>query len=69
MATKISTILDEKVWEEFKKLAQERHQSISGLMTEALNDYLRKQRLRPEVVRLMEDSIEENKELGKLLAK
>ncbi len=69
MATKISTIVDEKVWEEFKKLAQEGHQNIGGLLSEALSDFLRKKQLRPDVVEIMEKSMSENVKLGKLLAK
>jgi len=69
MTTKISTIVDDKVWEDFKELAEEGHQSISGLLTEAMRDYLRKKRLRPEVLKHMEESIAENEELGRLLAK
>lgn len=69
MATKISTIVDEKVWEDFKDLAREGHQNISGLLNEALSDYLRKKRLRPDVVDAMERSIADNEKLGRLLAR
>ena len=69
MNTKISTILDDKVWKEFKALAEETHQNIGGLLGEALREFIRKRRLRPDVLRHMEDSIAENEELGHLLAK
>ena len=70
MATiKFSSKIDEKVWSEFKLLAQESHQNISGLLTEAVSDYLRKRRVRPTVSQHLNDSIAENEELGKLLAK
>lgn len=69
MATKISTIVDEKVWEEFKRLAREGHHNIGGLLSEALADYLRRKQMRPDVVDAMEKSIAENEKLGKLLAK
>ena len=69
MATKISTVVDEKIWEEFKKLAQEGHQNIGGLLSEALADYLRRRQMRPDVVDAMEKSMAENAKLGKLLAK
>ena len=49
-------------------LARESHQSISGLLTEAIREYVRKKRLRPTVMKHLEDSIEENEELGKRLA-
>jgi len=66
---KFSSKIDEEVWSEFKLLAQESHQNISGLLTEAVSDYLRKRRLRPSVSSHLADSIRENEELGKLLAK
>ncbi|OGQ48364.1 MAG: hypothetical protein A3H42_04285 [Deltaproteobacteria bacterium RIFCSPLOWO2_02_FULL_46_8] len=69
MAIKISTTVDEKVWEEFKELSDETHQSITGLLTEALKDFVRKKRVRPVFIEQMGKSIEENEKLGQLLAK
>ena len=69
MATKISTIVEDKVWQDFKKLSDETHQSISGMLTEALRDYLKRKRIRPEFLKHAEESIEENQKLGELLAK
>jgi len=69
MAIKISTIVDKKVWKEFKELSDETHQSITGLLTEALKDFVRKKRVRPTFIKHMEESIEENEKLGRLLAK
>jgi hypothetical protein len=66
---KISSKIDEAVWEDLKLLAHESHQNISGLLTEAVSDYLRKRRMRPIVNDHLKDSIRENDELGKLLAK
>ena len=68
-AIKISSKVDERVWKELRDLAEETHQSISGLLTEAIRDYVRRHRVRPEVLRHLEDSIGENEELGRLLAK
>ncbi|MGZ8796688.1 MAG: hypothetical protein ACXW29_07340 [Thermoanaerobaculia bacterium] len=69
MATiKISSVVEERVWEEFKTIADESHQNISGLLTEAIADYVRRRRVRPEVIGHLERSIEENGELGRLLA-
>lgn len=67
-AVKISSKVDEHAWEELKALAQEQHQSISGLLTEAIQDYLRRRRVRPAVLRHLSDSIADNEELGRLLA-
>ena len=66
---KISSKVDESVWEDLRELARESHQSISGLLTEAVAEFIRKHRVRPDVLRHLEDSIEENEELGRLLAK
>ncbi len=68
-AIKISSKVDERVWKELRDLAEETHQSISGLLTEAIRDYVCRHRVRPEVLRHLEDSIGENEELGRLLAK
>ena len=66
---KISSKVDEKVWLELKELAQESHQSISGLLSDAISDYLKRRRIRPAVLEHLQDSINENEELGRLLAK
>ena len=69
MATvKMSSVVDEEVWEEFKGLARESHQSISGLLTDALRDYLARKRVRPVVMTELEASLRENRRLGELLA-
>jgi len=66
---KFSSKIDEETWSELKLLAKESHQNISGLLTEAVSDYVSKRRLRPSVSEHLMDSIRENEELGKLLAK
>ncbi len=65
---KISSVVDETVWNELKSIAEESHQNISGLLTEAIGDYVRRRRLRPDVLEHLEHSIEKNRELGRLLA-
>lgn len=70
MATiKISSKVEETVWEELKQLSQESHQNISGLLTEAISDYVQRRRVRPVVLEHLKDSIRENEKLGRLLAK
>ena len=66
---KISSKVAEAEWKALQELANETHQSISGLLTEAIRDYVRKRRMRPEVLSHLEDSIAENEELGRLLAR
>jgi hypothetical protein len=69
MATiKISSVVEERVWEELKAVAAESHQNISGLLSEAIAEYVRRRRIRPEVMAYLERSIEDNQELGTLLA-
>ena len=67
-AVKISSKVDEKAWRELKDLAEESHQSIAGLLTDAIREYVRRRRVRPDVLRHLEDSIADNEELGRLLA-
>jgi predicted transcriptional regulator len=67
-AIKISSKVEEATWKELKALADESHQNISGLLTEAIADYVRRRRVRPTVLGHLEDSIEDNEELGRLLA-
>jgi len=66
---KISSKVEESIWNELKATANESHQNVSGLLTEAITDYLRRRRIRPVVKDHLQDSIRENEELGKLLAK
>lgn len=68
-AIKISSKVDETVWKELRELAAESHQNISGLLTEAISDYLQRRRVRPVVREHLKDSIRENEALGRLLAK
>lgn len=65
---KISSKVEQREWEALQALAAESNQSISGLLSEAVAEYVRKRRLRPQVLAQLEDSLAENKELGKLLA-
>lgn len=65
---KISSKVEQAEWKALQDLARESHQSISGLLTEAISDYLRKRRLRPVVMDHLEESIRDNEELGQRLA-
>jgi predicted transcriptional regulator len=67
-AIKISSKVEQEHWRELQELARESHQSISGLLTEAIRDFVRKRRLRPVVLDHLEESMAENEELGKRLA-
>jgi post-segregation antitoxin (ccd killing protein) len=66
---KISSKVDKVVWNELKALARERHQNVSGLLTEAISEYIKRKRVRPQVLNHLDASMEQNEELGKLLAR
>jgi predicted transcriptional regulator len=66
---KISSKVDQQVWNDLKALASESHQNVSGLLTEAIREYIQRKRVRPEVLRHIEKSMDDNETLGKLLAK
>lgn len=65
---KISSKVDQATWNELKALATESHQNLSGLLTEAIVEYIARKRVRPVVLNQLEQSLAENAELGKLLA-
>lgn len=67
-AVKISSKVEERAWQDLKNLAEESHQSISGLLTEAIEEYVRRRRVRPDVLRHLEDSMTEHEDLGRRLA-
>ena len=67
-AIKISSKVEEAEWQALQAVAKESHQSISGLLTEAIADFVRKRRLRPIVLKHLETSIADNNDLGRRLA-
>ena len=67
-AVKISSKVEESAWRDLQAIAKESHQNISGLLTEAIQDYVRRRRIRPVVLDRLSDSMRENEELGRLLA-
>jgi predicted transcriptional regulator len=70
MATiKVSSKVDEQVWAELRAMAEESHQNMSGLLTEAIREYVQRRRVRPAVLRHLDESMEQNRRLGELLAR
>ena len=67
-AIKISSKVDESTWNELREFARESHRSISGLLSEAIREYITRRRVRPVVLMHLEDSIADNERLGQLLA-
>jgi hypothetical protein len=66
---KISSKVEQREWEALQAIAQESQQSIAGLLSEAVADYVRKRRLRPVVLSHLESSMQQNEELGQRLAR
>ncbi|NUN53336.1 MAG: hypothetical protein HUU06_11205 [Planctomycetaceae bacterium] len=65
---KVSSKVEEGVWRELQAAAAESDRSISGLLTEAVREYLQRRRVRPEVLDHLDASIRRNEKLGRLLA-
>ena len=66
---RIRSKVDEAAWNELRDLARESKRSVSELLSEAVEEYLARRRVRPDVLGHLEDSMRENEELGKLLAR
>ncbi len=61
--------MNDKVWKEFKDLSNQTHQNLSGMLTDALREYINRRKIRPKFLQNMQDSLHEHQKLGKLLAK
>jgi hypothetical protein len=66
---KISSKVDRAVWADLRALSRESHQTVSGLLTDALKEFLQRRRVRPEVLGHLAASLKENERLVKLLAR
>ena len=66
---KISSIVEEAAWDDLRAVAEESNQSISGVLTEAIREYVQRRRIRPDVLKHLDESIADNEELGRLLAR
>lgn len=66
---KISSKVDEIVWNDLKALAREQHQNVSSLLTEAIREYVEHKRVRPAVLTHLAASTEKNEESRNFLAK
>ncbi len=65
---KVSSKVDAAVWNDLRALANETHQNVSGLLTEAIREYVQRRRVRPKVLSHLERSMNDNEELGRRLA-
>ena len=55
---KISSKVEQRDWEALQALARESNQSISGMLSEAVAEYVARKRLRPEVMDHLEASMD-----------
>jgi predicted transcriptional regulator len=65
---KVSSKVDEHIWNDLKAMADESHRTISGLLTDAISEYLDRRRVRPNVLQHARDSVAANEELVRRLA-
>lgn len=68
-AKKFATQLDENVLADLKKYAEESDRSISGIVNDAVAEYLQKARVRKVFLDAADAVMDENEELLRRLAK
>ena len=69
LTIKISSKVDPAAWDDLRALASETNQSISGVLNEAITEYVQRRRVRPVVLDALEKSMTKNRRLGELLAR
>ena len=47
-AIKISSKVEDTVWKDLQELSRESHQSISGLLTKAIREFVSRRQVRPD---------------------
>lgn len=65
---KIRSTIESAIWSELLEHSRESKRSVPSLLTEALREYLQRRRVRPTVLRHLEESADQNEELGKLFS-
>lgn len=68
-SVKFASQIDEKTLKELKTFVKETDRSISSVLTDAVQDYLSRVRLRPAFRKAAEDVLSEHAELFRRLAK
>ena len=66
---KFASQIDEQVLTDLKRFAKASDRSISGVLTEAVADYLKRERIRPAFRKVSEEVLIEHAELLSRLAK
>lgn len=65
---RITARVDAADWRSLRLVASASNESISQALTAAIREYVARHRVRPEVLRLLEDSLREHDELGRRLS-
>jgi predicted CopG family antitoxin len=65
---RIRANIEADAWRDLREMAEDSRRSVAELLTAAIREYVSRRRMRPDVLRHAEDSIEENRELGRGLA-
>ena len=68
-AKKFATQVDESVLKDLRAYVDQSERSISSVVTKALEEYLKRAKLRPAFRKAMDEVLTENTELLKRLAK
>jgi hypothetical protein len=66
---KISSKVDAAAWDKLRALAREANQIISGVLNEAITEYVQRRRVRPFVLDALDESVAKNRRLGELLTR
>lgn len=66
---KFATQIDENVLRDLKRFAESADRSISGVVTEAVAEYLQRVQVRPAFRKAMDEVLDDHAELLKRLAK
>ncbi len=68
-AVKFATQIDAKVAKDLREFAEQADRSISGIVSEAVAEYLQKRRIRPAFRSALDEVLADHEELLKRLAK
>jgi predicted transcriptional regulator len=68
-AKKFATQIDEKVLKDLKSFAKSTDRSISGIVSEAVAEYLGRAKVRPAFRKAMDEVLDDHAELLRRLAK
>ena len=68
-AEKFSTKLDRKALKELKSYAEVSGRTVSSIVSDAVAEYVARQRVRPEVLTAIDESLQEHEPLLRRLAR